>query len=46
MPEVPAPEECELLQEYYRKRLERQTDDHAKQHFTGEIRVGILLTCT
>jgi len=42
MPEVPAPEECETMQEYYRKHLEEQTDEWAKRSLAAKVRVGVL----
>jgi hypothetical protein len=43
MPKVPAPEECETLQAYYRRHAEEQTDDWAKKYLIGRVNVGVLL---
>ena len=44
MPEVPAPEECEPLQLYYRKCAER-ADDQTKDRLMASAKVSIHPPC-
>lgn len=43
IPKVPAPEECEILQAYYRRCAEEHTDIQAKHYFISRARVCTLL---
>ncbi|KAF9785775.1 Thioesterase/thiol ester dehydrase-isomerase [Thelephora terrestris] len=36
MPNVPAPEECDTFQAYFRRRAEEETDAWTKHHYTGK----------
>jgi hypothetical protein len=43
MPNVPAPEECDTFQAYFRRRAEEETDAWTKYHYTGKAEVRIFV---
>lgn len=42
VPKVPAPEECETMQAYFRKCAEKQTDDWTKRRYIARAKVRVL----